>query len=41
MKRAAAIEAFAKANGLSVVIHDPGLRVTFKNLNVPAQQSPF
>jgi len=30
--RAAAIERFAKVNGLSVVIHDPGIQVTFTKL---------
>jgi hypothetical protein len=29
-RRAAAIKAFAEANGLSVSIADPGIRVTFK-----------
>jgi hypothetical protein len=30
LKRAAAIEAFARAHGLTAVIHDPGIRVTFR-----------
>jgi hypothetical protein len=29
-KRAAAIEAFALAHGLTATIHDPGIRVTFR-----------
>jgi hypothetical protein len=29
-KRAAAIEAFARAHGLTATIHDPGIRVTFR-----------
>ena len=39
--REAAIEAFAKANNLCVVIHDPGFSVIFRKLNVPSQQSPL
>jgi hypothetical protein len=31
--RATAIHAFAKANGMSAVIHDPGMRVTFRKLS--------
>jgi hypothetical protein len=31
-KRAAAIEAFARAHGFSATIHDPGIRVTFRRL---------
>jgi hypothetical protein len=30
IKRAEQIQAFAKANGLTAVIHDPGIRVTFR-----------
>ena len=33
--RASAVQAFAKANKLSVVIHDPGWGVTFKKLGEP------
>jgi hypothetical protein len=29
-KRYAAIEAFARARGLTATIHDPGIRVTFR-----------
>ena len=34
-KRVAAIRAFAKANNMSAVIHDSGLRVTFRKLPAP------
>ena len=33
--RAVAIQAFAKANNLSAVIHDPGWGATFKKLSDP------
>jgi hypothetical protein len=36
-KRAAAIEAFARAHGLSATIHDPGVRVTFRRLSAAPQ----
>jgi hypothetical protein len=32
-KRAAAIEAFARAHHLAATIHDPGIRVTFRRLS--------
>jgi hypothetical protein len=31
-RRAAAIEAFARAHGFTATIHDPGIRVTFRRL---------
>ena len=31
-KRAAQIQAYAKKNGWSVVVNDPGMRVTFRKL---------
>lgn len=34
-KQIQAIHAFAKANGLFAVIHDPGIRVTFRKLAPP------
>jgi hypothetical protein len=34
-KRVEAIHAFAKANNMSAVIHDSGLRVTFRKLPAP------
>ena len=35
-KRHAAIHAFAKKHGWSATIHDPGIRVTFRQLTEPA-----
>lgn len=32
-KRAAAIERFARAYGLTAMIHDPGIRVTFRRIS--------
>jgi hypothetical protein len=36
--REAVIDAFAKANNLTVFNQDPGFSVTFKKLNDPSQQ---
>jgi hypothetical protein len=38
-KRAEAIHAFAKANGLVATIHDPGIRVTFRRAPDPNASS--
>jgi hypothetical protein len=39
-KRAAAIEAFARANGLTATIHDPGIRVTFRRATDATAPTP-
>lgn len=38
-KRVEAIHAFAKANNMSAVIHDSGLRVTFRKLPAPDREN--